>query len=376
MSETIENTPVNNQTESKLQIAPDLPYRPQDPKKYKPNIAIIGCGGISGHHLQAYKDNGYNVVAFHDRVSARAKARRDEYFPQGEVIDDLETLLGRTDIEVVDIATHPIDRVALIEKSLNAGKHVLSQKPFVLDLETGDRLVKLAAKNGVLLAVNQNGRWAPHLSYIREAVRAGLIGDVLGIHVRIHWDHSWIKGTAFESIEDIILYDFAIHWFDFVSTLLPGKNISRVFATKTKATGQDVDVPLLAQAIVEFDGGQASLIFDGNTRYGSNDTTYIAGTSGSIISTGPELNQQTVQLYTKDGVATPGLVGAWFDDGFHGTMAELLCAVEEGRTSSNNAHDNLRSLSLAFAAIVSANEKRPVNIGEVTALPTYEGTSH
>ena len=52
----------------------------------------------------------------------------------------------------------------MIETALAAGKHVLSQKPFVLDLDDGTRLADLADESGVVLAVNQNGRWAPHLS--------------------------------------------------------------------------------------------------------------------------------------------------------------------------------------------------------------------
>ena len=93
--------------------------------------------------------------------------------------DDFESLLRRDDIEVFDITPHPAERVPLVEAALKAGKHVLSQKPFVVDLDTGERLVELADKNGVKLAVNQNGRWAPHFAYMREAVRAGLVGDLV-----------------------------------------------------------------------------------------------------------------------------------------------------------------------------------------------------
>ena len=82
-----------------------------------------------------------------------------------------------------------------VEAALKAGKHELSQKPFVLDLAEGNRLVNLARNNGVKLAVNQNGRWAPHLSWMREAVRAGLIGDVQSVHIAVHWSHGWIAGT-------------------------------------------------------------------------------------------------------------------------------------------------------------------------------------
>ena len=73
------------------------------------------------------------------------------------------------------------ERVGLIEAALRAGKHVLSQKPFVLDLEVGKRLAALAAERGLHLAVNQNGRWAPHFRYALQAVRAGLIGPVASV---------------------------------------------------------------------------------------------------------------------------------------------------------------------------------------------------
>ena len=55
------------------------------------------------------------------------------------------------------------------------------------------------------LAVNQNGRWAPHFSYIRHAIAAGLIGDVFAAHLAVHWNHNWIKGTHFENVRHIVL---------------------------------------------------------------------------------------------------------------------------------------------------------------------------
>ena len=109
-------------------------------------------------------------------------AARTSSIPTPIATDDFESLLSRDDIEVFDITPHPAERVPLVEAALKAGKHVLSQKPFVVDLDTGERLVELADRNGVKLAVNQNGRWAPHFAYMREAVRAGLIGDVVSCH--------------------------------------------------------------------------------------------------------------------------------------------------------------------------------------------------
>ncbi|MBW3623972.1 MAG: Gfo/Idh/MocA family oxidoreductase [Armatimonadetes bacterium] len=349
--------------------APDLPYCPRDPQTYRPKIGLIGCGGITHTHLTAYKKAGYSVVALCDLVEANARKRQQEFYPDADVYTDFRKVLERDDIEVVDIATHPPERAPVIEAALNAKKHVLSQKPFVIDLDLGERLAALADAQGVKLAVNQNGRWAPHFSYAREAVRAGVLGDLISAHVGVHWDHTWVAGTPFEQIEDVILYDFSIHWFDFVSTLLGERKATRVHALKTRAVNQAIRPPMLAEAIVEFEGGQASLVFDATVKYGSLDHTYVAGTAGTVRSLGPNLGEQTLTLYTEQGAAQPELEGSWFPDGFHGTMGELLCAIEEGREPMNSARDNLKSLALCFAAIASATDGEPKVPGEVRRLP-------
>lgn len=348
---------------------PDLPYRPPVPKTYRPNIALIGCGGISAAHLDAYLKQGFAVTWLCDAHLERAEKRRDEFFPEARVTTDPADVLADDSVEVVDLAQHPGPRLPVMESALLAGKHVLSQKPFVHSLEDGERLCDLAGEMGVKLAVNQNGRWAPHLAYIREAVRAGILGDLTSAHVRIHWDHTWVRGTSFERMRDLIFYDFGVHWFDFVTSLV-GKRATSVFATRTFAPGQTVEPPMLAQALIELQGGgQTSLVFDAHVPHGSLDTTFVSGTLGSIRSTGPDLGTQTVTLCLESGDATPELRGTWFNDGFAGTMGELLCAVEENRHPLNSARGNLDSLGLCFAALASANDGRLKKVGSVRSLP-------
>ena len=137
---------------------PEVDYRPSTPRSYRPKIAMIGTGGISEFHLKAYRKCGYEVVAFASRTRSKAEAKRNEFFPEAEVYDDYHAILEREDIEVLDITPHPADRLPIVKEALKAGKHVLSQKPFVLDLSEGEELVRIAEENGVKLAVNQNGR--------------------------------------------------------------------------------------------------------------------------------------------------------------------------------------------------------------------------
>ena len=347
--------------------APALTYQPPMPRAYRPRIALVGAGGISAAHLGAYKSAGFDIAVICNRTLAKARARRDEFFPDAEATDDIERTLTRDDIAVVDLTPHPGPRLAMIETALRSGKHVLSQKPFVLDLDTGARLADRADERGVVLAVNQNGRWAPHLSWMREAVREGLIGSVQSCAVTIHWNHGWIAGSSFEEIDDLILYDFAVHWFDFLASLI-GNAATSVFAMTARGKGQNVRPPLLAEALVAFDGGQAALVFEGSTRYGAEDRTVVVGTEGTLRSCGPDLTTQEVTLTTAAGLARPKLDGTWFKDGFVGTMGALLKAVEDGTPPLNDARGNLDALALVFAAIASATRGTPVVPGSVRSL--------
>lgn len=348
--------------------APSLDYMPPMPQSYRPRIALIGAGGIASAHLDAYRKAGFDVAAICNRTLSKAEALRAEFFPDAVVTDRYDDLLHDTSIAVFDITPHADVRFGMIKKALAAGKHVLSQKPFVTNLDAGEALISLARDKGVRLAVNQNGRWAPHMAYMREAVRTGVIGRVSSCHAHMHWDHSWITPTPFNDIHDLIFYDFGVHWFDFMSSLV-GERMQSVFATLARSEDQSAKPPLLGQAMIRFDGGQSSLVFDGNVKHGALDTTFIGGAIGSLHSVGKDLNAQTVTLTTERGKACPDLAGTWFNDGFAGTMGELLSAIEQDRRPENDAAGNLQSLALTFAAIKSAHTGTPVEIGTVRALP-------
>ncbi len=352
-----------------LEQLAEINYRPLSPRSYSPNIGMIGCGGITRYHLQAYKAAGFRITALCDLEIAKAESRRAEYFPQAKVYEDYRHLLADDSIEVVDITTHPPQRPPLIAAALRASKHVLSQKPFVLDIDEGLRLIELADKCERQLAVNQNARWAPHFSYARQVAGADLIGEIFGAHLSSHWDHTWVKGTEFENVKHLILYDYAIHWFDIVRCFLKGKSAKRVFASTARVPGQQLMPNLLGQALIEFDGAQSTLAFDASVPAGSQERTYLSGTRGSLFSVGSGNQEQRLTVSVATGDWTPKLIGQWFPDGFHGTMGELLSAIEGRRESSINALDNLQSLELCFAAIKSAETGQPVVPGTIRRLP-------
>lgn len=349
--------------------APELPYRPGTPGHPVPGIGLVGCGGISEYHLREYQKAGYPVRAVCDTVEDRARKRRDEFAPEATLHTDYRELLARNDIDVLDVATHPSERVAIIQDALRAGKHVLSQKPFVTDLDTGQQLVDVAREQGRMLCVNQNGRWAPHFSYMRHAVANGLIGDVSSISFTVNWDHGWTADTPFNEIKHLILYDFAIHWFDMTTCFVGNQKPVAVYARCTGTRTQKPDPPMVATVTVEYPDTLVSMAFNGDTRFAPHDRTCITGSRGTLFSSGPDLLNQSVQIATAEGIATPALEGDWFTSGFQGTMAELLCASQDDREPTHSATTTLPGLALCFAAVASAETGEPVIPGAVRNLP-------
>lgn len=346
--------------------APRLPYRPRKPKRYRPRIGLIGCGGITKSHLAAYKAMGWQVVAVCDLREEAARERQKEFYPKADIYTDHRALLSRKDIDVVDIATHPAIRVRQIEDALNAGKHVLSQKPFVPDLKDGKRLVALARRKKLRLAVNQNGRWAPYFGYARELVKAGYLGEITSVDMTLAWDHTWIKGTAFERMNQILLYDFSIHWFDMVSCLFGERQALGVFASLARSPEQSLKPPMNAHALIPFKNGQATLSFHAHTHCGNIEQLLVTGTKGTYQATGSICAANDIRLITAKGESRQTLKGAWFPDGMAGAMGELLCAIEEKREPENSAANNLRSIALCFAALESSRSGRMEVPGKIS----------
>lgn len=346
--------------------APKLDYQPRHPRRPKSHrIGLIGCGGISQYHLQAAKAMRVPVVAMADVNLAAAESRRDEYYPQADVYSDHHELLARDDISVVEIATHTAVRGQQIKDALKAGKHVLSQKPFTADLREGRKLIAYAKRRGLKLGVNQNGRWSPQFAGFLAAVRQGLLGELHTVDYSLAWDHTWIRGSAFEKLHHLILSDFAIHWFDAVRCAFGTRQPRTVFANAVKAPRQDLKAPMLAHAVVNFGDGLATLGFSAYESHEPREYFCAVGSKGTLRGAANVARIDELEYSNAKGTVKLPLKGEWFPDGFRGTLGEFLRSIEEDRDPSISAADNLKSLELCFAAVESADTGKPIKPGKV-----------
>jgi predicted dehydrogenase len=329
-------------------------------------IGLVGAGWIGGLQLDAYRDAGFVVSAVLDRHPERAAARASRAFPDARVFSELGAFLSHPGLRIVDVATHTADRPVLLEAAIDSGHHVLSQKPFVEDTRIGSAIQDRADSAGVHLAVNQNGRWAPHFAAALAVVRAGLIGEVVSADFSVAWPHDRVVADkpAFASMEDLVLYDFGAHWFDLIGVLAPRVPLS-VFASAGRRPGQAIAAPVQAQAVVTGDGFASTLAFRGGEPFGDLGEYRISGTRGAVEHRGRSLGGDTVSVETVDGNATVAISDDWFRYGLAGSMRALLGAVSDGRPLENSAASALRGLDVCFAALQSARSGASVVAGSV-----------
>jgi predicted dehydrogenase len=348
-----------------------LEYRPSFPSGYRPGVAIIGCGAIAkSHHLPAYARYGVDVVGVYDPLPAATDGLLEQFPFVGRVFGSIDEVLRDPDVDIVDIATRPDVRVALIEQAAHAGKHVLAQKPLAPDLADAVRVTAHAEELGIKVAVNQNGRWSPPWRLATVLVEQGAVGDVFAVTHLHDRPLPPLVGTHFDDLPHFAIYDYCVHWIDICRCWLAAKTVAAVRAVDYRTPDQPdhAKSPWGAWIEIRYTDGASALIRSvgaGRTAHPSCPF-WIHGTEGPIR--GSVLLREALAL-ERDGVVEDfPLEGEWRTEGFAGTLAELASAIAEDREPFNSARHNLLSLQLTLAACRSADEDgRPVAPAEVAA---------
>ncbi|MBD3918610.1 Gfo/Idh/MocA family oxidoreductase [Paenibacillus sp. PR3] len=144
-------------------------------------IGIIGCGGIAnGKHLPALSKNKYvELVAFCDIVEERAVEAKQKYgAEEAKVYTDYRELIKDPSIDVVHVLT-PNDSHSYISiDSLEAGKHVMCEKPMAKTAAEGRAMLEAAERTGRKLSIGYNNRFRPDSQYLKQVCEQGELGEI------------------------------------------------------------------------------------------------------------------------------------------------------------------------------------------------------
>jgi len=142
------------------------------------NVGVIGTGSISAMHLQSYqKHANANLLAVCDLNEERARLAAEKYGAT-KVFTDYRELLADPEIDAVSICTWNNTHAEISIAALNAGKHVLVEKPLCRTVEEALRVQEAVKSSGKLLQVGFVRRYDPNAQMLREFADKGEFGDI------------------------------------------------------------------------------------------------------------------------------------------------------------------------------------------------------
>lgn len=144
-------------------------------------IGIIGCGGIAnGKHMPALKkQKDVQLVAFCDIIEERAvKAAKDYGTPDAKTYTDYKELLKDKTIDVVHVCTPNKEHSFITIDALEAGKHVMCEKPMAKTYAEAKAMLDAAKRTGKKLTIGYQNRHTPQALYVKQACEEGVLGDI------------------------------------------------------------------------------------------------------------------------------------------------------------------------------------------------------
>ncbi len=332
-------------------------------------FGLIGCGRISPRHIQSLAQiPSGSLVAVADVIASRAERAAGE--TGAEPYTDYRRLLDRRDIDVVTICTPSGMHAAMAIEALQAGKHVLVEKPMALTLADADAMIAAAGQTGRKLGVVLQNRYNPPMQDLRRAVDEGRLGRLLLGNATVRWyrpqeyyEDGW-HGTL--AMDGGALMNQSIHHIDALQWMM-GNPVSVFAYTATLAHRMEAEDT--GVAAIRFEGGALGVVEGSTITYPENleGSLSIFGEHGSVKVGGTALNRKVFwkladqlehekELLTREQLDPPSVYG----QSHRAVIEDMIDAVVHDRKPRTNGREARRSVALVLAIYESARTGREV----------------
>jgi len=383
----------------------------------KVRVGIVGAGLVSDSHAQGYLEhNDAEIVAVCDlnREIAELKA---EMWGARKVYTDFDEMLRDSEINAVDIMTPPYFHHDMVIKAADAGKHVNCEKPFCSSVREGKEMTRAAAKNRVILAVDESYVFTSSHMRTRELIEEGAIGEPMQIRQRHgNWNQREGKPIAGRRlvrmrkegkpwrVDPVMsgggaypwVFDHAVHLFALARYFALDLDIELVYALASAyqgkgagevyETGDYQDVPIITW---QFQGGQKQGVWMRAERlthtydYRVGFSTIVLGSEGMIEVLGEgggnlyhDGKPVHLILYRASGEVEAmrfeeGGDRVWdseisyYDRAHANQVAHFVDCITSGKKPRYGGQDGTREIKETLAVIRSAMEERPVKVNEI-----------
>jgi len=331
-------------------------------------IVVVGAGGIFNAWAPHIIREELELAAVVDIDPDGARRRLQASGIACEVSDDLARTLQRVAPSFVIDLTVPEAHADVTCAALEAGCHVLGEKPMASSMEAARRMVATAAKTGKLYMVSQSRRWLPQPMACAAALQAKLVGDltVIDCDFRIGAHFAGFRAA----MESPLVLDMAIHHFD-LARMMSGCDPVAVYAHEFNPKGSWYRGNAAAVCVFEMTDNvvftyRGNWCAEGFQTCWNGDWQFTCTQGGINYQQGQPaqatrpLDQADRLTYDRQEVPVPAVPVNPSEMG--GALAEMLRFIRSGEPPQTECHDNIKSLAMVFAAMRSARAGQRVKV--------------
>ncbi|MDZ7736310.1 MAG: Gfo/Idh/MocA family oxidoreductase [Gammaproteobacteria bacterium] len=335
-------------------------------------MGLVGCGRISGKHIEAarqHKDN-IEITAVCDTSPAALKTAQES--TGAKPYSDLADLLEKADVDLVTLCTpsglHPDQVIA----SARAGRHVMTEKPIATRWKDGRRMVRACDEAGVRLFVVKQNRRNTTLQMLKRAVREGRFGRIYMAHLNVFWSRpqSYYDSAAWRGTWEFdggALMNQASHYVDLLDWLIgPVANVQAMTGTLAR----NIEVEDTAVVNVRWRSGALGSMAVTMLTYPQNyeGSLTIIGEKGTVRVGGVAVNEIQHWEFSEPHPDDEKIQDASYETtsvyGFgHPLYYENVIQTLRGEAEPDtDGREGLRSLELLIATYLSARDGQQVSL--------------
>ena len=210
-------------------------------------VGFIGCGGIAnGKHFPGMaQQEGVDMCAFCDLILERAEKAAKEYgTPDAKVYTDYHELLADPTIDAVHVLTPNVAHCEITVAALEAGKHVLCEKPMAATPADAKKMLEARDRTGKMLTIGYQYRHFPENQVAKKVVDSGVLGDVYyaeATYLRRRGVPTWGVFTDKAKQGGGPLIDIGTHALDLTLFLMNNYDVDYVCGTSFEKLGNTLD---------------------------------------------------------------------------------------------------------------------------------------
>lgn len=333
-------------------------------------IAVIGGGAIADQHLGALRGIPHaKLIGVFSRGAdkARAMAEREKC----RWTTDYRELLNDPAVEIADIVTSSGTHAAITREALNAGKHVLVEKPMAMRSPEAAELITLAKSKGLTLGVVSQRRFEDQHVAVKKVLDSGVLGKLLLAEVscpyyrdQAYYDSADWRGKI--ATDGGAIMNQGIHSVDLLLWFAgPAKTVSGKIATQTHR----IEAEDLALAIVAFESGAFGTIMASTSiQPGFSPCLNLYGEKGTI-----KLEGATISHWSVPGIPKPEFAVPLASAAVRGPLLashqmhqrqilDVLTAIDEGRPPQVGGEDGRRAVRLIEGLYAASQSGAPVTL--------------